>query len=534
MNQSTYDERWIRDALKKRQANFSNVICIESADPVRFRQLMRFLMTKDLHTFAEIYSFNPWGGLHKTGPGKVNHKPVSIEAGGAYDPSTQNHLRNTHEALNYMDGILKKARIALVLHDMDSSRKEEYDRDLINAMRDWAYNDSIVLSDSMIIIFCKDISMVLDAATMDRIAIIRPPLSLSWERKEMVRETGNALNSPDILNANLVDRLVQSTAGLNLHQLQTVLLESYASEERFSTEKIKELKSEIIKNTDLLEIEEPDPAGFKSIGGYEVVKQFVQNTIIRVLKEPERAKKLGLGAPRGIILFGPPGTGKTIFAKALAREIHLPFINFRTENLFSQFLGVSGHRFRDAINLVEQMSPAIVFIDEIDRLGKRRSDAGDGASEETRRVFNQILEWLGQKDRKSIIIGTTNRPNDMDKAFRVGRIDYWIPFLYPNRNARTKIFAIHLADNDLGAELINDIAQKTNGFSGAEIEELCKRARRTAFICGRDHLVPDDLYHALGTYSIDLTSRNTDRSKYLKMAEEFTNDLAFLRALYNE
>jgi transitional endoplasmic reticulum ATPase len=102
--------------------------------------------------------------------------------------------------------------------------------------------------------------------------------------------------------------------------------------------------------------------------------------------------------------------GRAQFVKALAKETNLPFINLRTENLFSMWLGESRRKFSEAIRLAEQMSPAIVFIDEIDRCGKRSGTSADGASQETQRVFSQVLEWLGDKRRRSIIVGTTNTP----------------------------------------------------------------------------------------------------------------------------
>lgn len=529
-----YDFGWIHEAIAKREANYSNVICFETGDPFRFHQLMHRLAQNSSFRDAGIYCFNRWSGLCITNREKGVFEPVSVGTGGNYAPDMRNSLKETRETLLYMDEILRKGKTVFVIYDIDASREEERERDIMDAVRDWAYNSELVLAGSIVMFMCKNAEMVLDTAALERVALIRPPLALPEERQRMISDNARTLGLSGNLDINASSRLVQATAGLNLHQIKTVLLESYNAQDTFSEEKIKELKSDIIRNTDLLEIEEPDPEGFDSVGGYEVVKEFVKNTIIRILEEPARARKLGIRTPRGIILFGPPGTGKTLFARALAREIYLPFINFKTENLYSQFLGVSGHKFRDAINLVEQMSPAIVFIDEIDKLGRRRESAGDGASEETRRVFNQILEWLGQRERKSIIVGTTNRPGDLDKAFRVGRIDYWIPFLYPNEEARRHIHRIHLHGTDLNQEVIREISGMTDGFSGAELEELCNRARRIAFSGSGDRVTHEDLLRACHAFRIDRKARKSEREKYLLMAEEFTNDLEFLEELRRE
>jgi SpoVK/Ycf46/Vps4 family AAA+-type ATPase len=138
---------------------------------------------------------------------------------------------------------------------------------------------------------------------------------------------------------------------------------------------MKELKSEMVKRSRVLEVRDPQ-FGFGDIGGYHAIKDFVQKYIINVLKKPDRARHFGLGLPKGLLFFGPPGTGKSLFANALAREVQLPFINLVTENIYSKWLGESGQNMKNAITLAEKMSPAIVFVDEIDRFGKRQGDVG--------------------------------------------------------------------------------------------------------------------------------------------------------------
>ncbi|HQN20674.1 MAG TPA: ATP-binding protein, partial [Syntrophobacteraceae bacterium] len=306
------------------------------------------------------------------------------------------------------------------------------------------------------------------------------------------------------------NRLVGLTAGLNLHQLRSLLLECHQQQGKIEESRVATKKSDWIRREDIVEILEP-AHGFESVGGYESVKQFIQRNIIGVINHPERAAHFGVPLPKGILLFGPPGTGKSHFSKALAAETHLPFINLKTENLFSQYLGESGRLFNRAIKIAEKNAPCIVFIDEIDRFGTRRSSANDGASEETRRVFNQILEWLGDANRKSILIGTTNRPQDLDKAFtRPGRLDYKVPIFYPNAAARSAILAIHLGltgvSNPIpvseGAEAMVEerirwLAQNTRYFSGAELEELVYRIRRNAFERNGRYVEEKDFARAL-------------------------------------
>lgn len=528
-----YDFEWLREGFIKRNSNYSNIICFESADPFRLSQLKGFLLSYKDYTDADVYYLNNWAGLCRINRHTGKLDQVTRGVTGGYDQGIQNSIADVRDAMRYMDNVLKSRKTVFILHDLDAQREEERGKEVIHALRDWAMNSEITLKESVVILMCMNTSMVLDTATTERVAIVRPPISLPSEREMLVVDQWTKLMS-QTMNRDSINLIVQATAGVNLHQMETILLESYSKAKTFSLETIKDLKSEIIGRSELLDIDESPSGGFESVGGYEIVKKFVRNTVIKALSEPERACSFNIKIPRGVIFFGPPGTGKTLFAKALAKEVNLPFINFRIENLYSQFLGVSGHRFRDAIDLIEQVSPAIVFIDEIDKFGKRREEVNDGASEETRRVFNQVLEWLGKPDRKAIIIGTTNRPGDLDRAFRVGRIDYWIPFLYPNRAARMQILRIHLRGNDLGNDVANTLADRTEGYSGAEIEEMINRANRMAFAGSGDKLGAGDVLKAQETFRIDMGARKQEREKYIQLAEEFTNDLDFLKQLQNE
>ena len=317
----------------------------------------------------------------------------------------------------------------------------------------------------------------------------------------------------------------------------------------FQPDVLKELKSELVKRSRVLEVRDPQ-FSFADIGGYHAIKDFVSKYIINVLKKPDRARRFGLGLPKGLLFFGPPGTGKSLFANALASAVQLPFINLVTENIYSKWLGESGQNMKNAITLAEKMSPAIVFVDEIDRFGKRTGTAAGSAEEETQRVFSQFLEWLGRPDREAIIVGTTNVPEHLDEAFlRSGRFDYKIPFLYPGPQARLEVLMVHLGfapggkrqrvPMDMGEEelrqfLRDAVVPSTRNFSCAELEELVTRAKRSAFDKDRETVTGEDLLIAAKTFRIDAAARRRTIEMCMSQARRFTDDQTFLDAIEEE
>lgn len=538
------DFDWIKAGLEKRRANFSNLLCFETQDPRRRPQAKGFIAIAPDYREADLYAFNRWNGLARLNRQSGNFEPASRGTTGGYDAGIPDRLVDLKGALRHMDGLLKARRTVLFLEDLDAHREEEKDQDLLAGFRSWAHDRQIMANGSLIVLFVGSISRVLDDLTANLVALKRPPLASAEERGAILAEISKMCEVTPGTDRELI---IQATAGLSIHQLRCVLTEAYYRTGSFSLAVIKDLKAELIRRSELLEIEEADPRGFASVGGYEAVKAFITHYIVRVLRDPARANRFAVPLPRGILFFGPPGTGKTLFAKGLAQETHLPFINLRTENLYAKYLGESGQRFAEAIRLAEQMSPAIVFVDEIDRFGRRHGSPGDSAGEETRRVFNQILEWLGDERRKAIIVGTTNRPEDLDEAFmRPGRLDYKIPFLYPGKEARRQILAIHLgltgskprpplvmADAEL-QKLLDELSDRTTNFSGAEIEQLVIRAKRNAFNSERESVVREDFITTVKGFRIDQDRRQEELARHIQYAGQFTDDMTFLEELRQE
>ena len=213
------------------------------------------------------------------------------------------------------------------------------------------------------------------------------------------------------------------------------------------------------------------------IGGLEEVKQDLKEAVEWPLLHPERFTNMGIKPPKGILLYGPPGTGKTLLAKAVATESKANFIWIKGPELISKWVGESEKGVRKIFHKARQNAPTIVFFDEMDSMAPRRGASTD--SQTTERVVNQILtEMDGINNMKDVvIIAATNRPDIMDPALlRPGRFDRLILAPIPDKKARVKIFEIHTKDMPLNKVDIKILADKTEGYVGADIEAVCREA----------------------------------------------------------
>ena len=502
------DTHWIEQGLSKLESRYANVVFFETEDPVRGEQFQRhFLARKPKHA---LFLYDRWNGLMKFNRDSSQYAPVSAGEGDRFSVAAMEKAGmgkatlDLGAALRHVDSELKKNACCLVLKHLEGAAESGQDRDplLIHAIRGWSQDPQVSLKGSCVICLAAHAESWVDAFTLQNCAIVRVDLAEDHERAHEIwsvqREFERCSEPYDL---GILARL---TAGLNLHQLRSVLLEAFHRHNRLDATAVAALKNEFIQRESLVEILRPT-RGFEAIGGYDEVKRFITDNITRPLRETDLAARWGTTLPRGAILHGPPGTGKTVISKAIAKETGLPFIHIKTENLYSQFLGESGRLFARALQVAEKNAPCIMFIDEIDRFGRRGGTRSDGASEETRRVFNQVLEYLGDKERKAILIGTTNRIDDLDEAFlRPGRIDYKIQIGLPDEEARAEILKLHLSDPPLPVErpsfldeMISNLAKNTEGFSGAELEEVSNRTRRNGFIRRGKYSKSEDFHLAL-------------------------------------
>ncbi len=238
--------------------------------------------------------------------------------------------------------------------------------------------------------------------------------------------------------------------------------------------------------------------GWSDVGGLEKVKQELKEVVEWPLKSPEVFKRMGIRPSRGILLYGPPGTGKTLLAKAVAKESEANFIQIKGPSLLSMWVGKSEEGMRKVFERARQVSPCVVFFDEIDSLAGKRGVAEVGGAKVAERVLNQLLaEMDGLEDLNDVIvIGATNRPDMLDPALlRPGRFDKILLVGSPGEEGRHQIFKIHTKNMPLGDgkkefakgkrdNFLKTLAKKTEGYTGADIEAL---ARESALIALREN-----------------------------------------------
>lgn len=217
---------------------------------------------------------------------------------------------------------------------------------------------------------------------------------------------------------------------------------------------------------------------WKDIGGLEEIKQTIKEAVEWPLKYSDAFSQMGIKPSRGILLYGPPGCGKTMLAKAIANESEANFISIKGPAVFSKWVGESEKAIRELFRKARQVSPAIIFFDEIDAIAPRRGyDVGNRVTEQ---VVNQLLvEMDGLEDLKGVVvIAGTNRPDIIDTALlRPGRFDKMIYVSPPDLKARRQIFEVHMSKMPLEEDFsMDNLAEKTDGFSGADIEAICREA----------------------------------------------------------
>ena len=278
---------------------------------------------------------------------------------------------------------------------------------------------------------------------------------------------------------------------------------------------------------------------FADVAGEDEAKENLQE-IVNYLHDPSKYQEIGASMPKGILLVGPPGTGKTMLAKAVAGESQVPFFSISGSEFVEMFVGMGASKVRDLFNQAKEKAPCIVFIDEIDAIGQKRNSGQYGGNDEREQTLNQLLTEMDGFDDNSgvIILAATNRPESLDPALtRPGRFDRRVPVELPDLKGREEILKVHakkikLAENvDFGT-----VARMASGASGAELANIVNEAALRAVRDGRRLVTQADLEESIETVIAGYQKKNailTDKEKWIVSYHEIGHALVAARQTHS-
>lgn len=250
---------------------------------------------------------------------------------------------------------------------------------------------------------------------------------------------------------------------------------------------------------------------FKDVAGEDEAKELLTE-IVDFLHNPKKYQEIGAVCPKGALLVGPPGTGKTLLAKAVAGEANVPFFSMSGSEFVEMFVGMGASKVRDLFKQANEKAPCIVFIDEIDTIGKKRDNAGYGGNDEREQTLNQLLTEMDGFDASKgvVILAATNRPDSLDPALlRPGRFDRRIPVELPDLKGREEILKVHAKKVRLGDDIdFNAIARAASGASGAELANMVNEAALRAVRENRKFVTQADLEESIETVIAGYQKKN--------------------------
>ena len=239
---------------------------------------------------------------------------------------------------------------------------------------------------------------------------------------------------------------------------------------------------------------------FSDVAGEDEAKENLME-IVDFLHNPGKYQEIGAKMPKGVLLVGPPGTGKTLLAKAVAGEANVPFFSISGSEFVEMFVGMGAAKVRDLFKQANEKAPCIVFIDEIDTIGKKRDTQGVGGNDEREQTLNQLLTEMDGFDASKgvVILAATNRPETLDPALlRPGRFDRRVPVELPDLQGREAILKVHAKKVKMGEDVdFNAIARAASGASGAELANIINEAALRAVRCGRKYVNQSDLQESI-------------------------------------
>lgn len=478
--------------------------------------------------YEEIINYNlqrNWNQLTHVvpvGKDKKGWQPIQMEMGS--------------NPLQILDDYLTNKKTIVIIDYVVFPQHADALSDMLIA---WSHDVKLYDNKSTVILFTSNINLFNE--TLRNLCypiIIESPTTT--EREARMSQLTKDLNSMgkqsgQTINLKVTPELIQQSAGLGLDQIETALIESFrtslkSGKPEFKLEYITRAKIERLKAANMFYSEPKIP--FSSVGGYEGFKEEIRNDFIKLIQHPEKAVYYGLKIPKGLLLYGPPGTGKTLISEAIAYELGLAMIKWNPADERSKFVGESESNLRQSFTLFESLSgenaPVIIVIDEFDSAAPARgkvmmTDSGVG-----RTLTNKLLEYMGDKNRKSVVIGMSNFLEDIDEAMlRPGRMNNIYLMLYPDLPARVDILRLHTtvfrkmpleANFDYKA-----IASKTLGWSGADLEKLCEGAARLALKEDAKEVIMQYFTESMNSFEINAKDRLQKMHNYVAEAKKHEN-----------
>ncbi len=278
---------------------------------------------------------------------------------------------------------------------------------------------------------------------------------------------------------------------------------------------------------------------FSDVAGEDEAKENLQE-IVNYLHDPGKYQEIGASMPKGILLVGPPGTGKTMLAKAVAGESQVPFFSISGSEFVEMFVGMGASKVRDLFSQAKEKAPCIVFIDEIDAIGQKRSGGQYGGNDEREQTLNQLLTEMDGFDDNSgvIILAATNRPESLDPALtRPGRFDRRVPVELPDLKGREEILKVHAKNIKLAENVdFSTVARMASGASGAELANIVNEAALRAVRDGRKLVTQADLEESIETVIAGYQKKNailTDKEKWIVSYHEIGHALVAARQTHS-
>ena len=302
------------------------------------------------------------------------------------------------------------------------------------------------------------------------------------------------------------DDVIRALSGLSTPEAENALALSLVERKVFDPSIIYREKVQAVRKSGLLDIIEADPRGLDSIGGLEELKVWINR---RKRAYSQEAKDFGLPAPKGVLMVGVPGTGKSLSAKAIGTALGIPTLRWDIGSAFNSLVGESESRTRDTLELATALAPCVLWIDEIDKGLAGASGSGSGDSGVTRRVFGTVISWMQERTAPVFVVATANQVEGLPpEVLRKGRFDEIFAIDLPRDDERAAIFAIHLKRLKRDAVTVDDdLISATDGFTGSEIECLIYEGLFKAFEQGRELKTADMIDAAEATTPLSITAK---------------------------